>query len=348
MLNDLQKFNSEISSEKRREILSAVTDLFLYGADNHENMDVALFGDIMLRIMDRVESNARAELSNRVATCDQTPREVAKSLANDELEVAAPVLRSSPVLTDEDLIDVASRHSQGHLLAISERSEVNELVTNILVDRGDKEVIRTVSANHGAKFSRMGFSKLAGHAADDNVVGENLVNRKDITPEIADIVIPVLPPELAAKLQALVSQHLSTMSRSELADERMAARRNRVSAMLMADQIKSGELDLNDCIVDLTASDRFVDLTVLLAKLTDLQEKIVRNIFFGENAEPIVLICKSLDIDNRAFEKVAKLWRSRLKMTSNKTKEAITQYDSLSVDIARRALRFVLMKSNVG
>jgi uncharacterized protein (DUF2336 family) len=58
----------------------------------------------------------------------------------------------------------AETKSQGHLYAISQRATLSEAVTDVLVDRGEQCILRTVAANRGARFSNLGFRKLIERA----------------------------------------------------------------------------------------------------------------------------------------------------------------------------------------
>ena len=99
------------------ETLRRVTDLFLAGADRFTEDQVLLFENVLGFLVQRIETRARAELSTRLALVGNAPSRVIRRLAlDDEIMVAEPVLAGSPRLTADDLIQVASTKSQGHLL----------------------------------------------------------------------------------------------------------------------------------------------------------------------------------------------------------------------------------------
>ena len=72
---------------------------------------------------------------------------------DDDIAVAGPVLAQSPRLAEADLVDIARTKSQAHLLAISGRAGIGEAVTDVLVRRGDREVVRSVADNQPAQLS---------------------------------------------------------------------------------------------------------------------------------------------------------------------------------------------------
>ena len=85
--------------------------------------------------------------------------------ANDLIDVAGPALARANCLTDETLAEIAESKSQSHLSKIAERHQLSPTITDILVDRGDHDVVKKVAANSGARFSNTGMSPTPRHAS---------------------------------------------------------------------------------------------------------------------------------------------------------------------------------------
>ena len=118
------------SSHKRAAVLARITDLFVEGTKRFDDEQIGAFDDVLGYLIDKIETKALAELSQRLAKLDHAPPRVLRRLAaHDEIAVAGPVLRHSKQLDDDNLVSVAKAGSQDHLLAISVRSRVNEPVT---------------------------------------------------------------------------------------------------------------------------------------------------------------------------------------------------------------------------
>jgi hypothetical protein len=71
---------------------------------------------------------------------------------------AGSVLANSSRLGTDVLVEIASNKGQDHLLAISGRPNLPSAVTDVIVDRGEDQVIRKLANNAGAKFSDEGYS----------------------------------------------------------------------------------------------------------------------------------------------------------------------------------------------
>src|SRR3954470_1570428 len=128
------------STEKHFEAIRRVTDLFLASADGFSGEQIELFGDVLERLIKTIEIRALADVSARIALAEvssqiasvkQAPRAVVRRLAdNDEISVARPVLTESARLSNEDLVELAQTKGEQHLLAISGRWWLKEVVTD--------------------------------------------------------------------------------------------------------------------------------------------------------------------------------------------------------------------------
>jgi len=169
------------SARQRVRILQRVADLFVAGSRRYTDAQIALFDDVLQKLAAEIEVKARVKLAQRLAYLDTAPPKLMRSLAfDDAFSVACPVLANSPRLSDDDLAENAASKSQAHLLAIAQRIDLSEKVTDVLVDRGDRRVIRTVAANRGARFSLAGYGKLTARARYDRKLTLTLGQRSDI------------------------------------------------------------------------------------------------------------------------------------------------------------------------
>ncbi len=156
---------------RRVETLRRVTDLFINGAVDYSDEQIGLFDDVFQCLIDHIETSAKALLANRLAPIDTAPPLTIRALAFDDvIEVAGPVLSQSMRLDDKTLIENARSKSQAHLMAISTRRVLSGAVTDVLVQRGNDEVVQTTVNNPGAEFTERGFTRLVNRAeGDDNL-----------------------------------------------------------------------------------------------------------------------------------------------------------------------------------
>ncbi|WP_168192683.1 DUF2336 domain-containing protein [Undibacter mobilis] len=176
---------SAATNHRQLEILRRVTDLFIIGADRYNDEQVAIFDDVIARLIAKMDQRALRELSARLADVANPPRSVVAQLSgSDDIAISGPALEKSEGISDEALVSIANNKSQKHLKAIAGRSTLSEVVTDVLVDRGDSEVSRRVGANLGARLSEMGFVKLINRAKKDRNLADAISTRADLPPEL--------------------------------------------------------------------------------------------------------------------------------------------------------------------
>jgi uncharacterized protein (DUF2336 family) len=181
LIDEIEDALAAKSEEKRAAALWRITDLFIAGADNFSEDHITLFDDVLQRLAATIEKNARAKLSSRLARVPNAPAGMVRNLASDhDIRVAQPVLRYSPRLDDGYLARTAETHSQQHLLAISQRGALSESVTAVLVERGDRDVVRSVAQNAGARFSSAAFRTLVDRSAGDEMLAVHIGTRRDL------------------------------------------------------------------------------------------------------------------------------------------------------------------------
>ena len=136
-------------------------------------------------LIENIGQPALVELSDRLSSVDKGPgNALARLSSSDDIAVSGPALARSNSLTDKDLVAIAGKKGQKQLAAIAGRPRISEVVTDVLVERGNAEVSRKVSANLGARISETGFVKLINKAKKDRELANAIANRNDLPQEL--------------------------------------------------------------------------------------------------------------------------------------------------------------------
>jgi uncharacterized protein (DUF2336 family) len=184
LIPELETAIRQGSDAKRATMAERITDVFVNAPNRFNAEQIALFDDILGRLIAEIEVKTLAGISRRIAPVKHAPIGVVRRLAGDDsIDVAGPMLRESPRLGDSDLATIANRMGPLHLLAISQRAKIAIPVTDILVTRGDNSVLRAITINRGAQFSKPGFGMLVRRAAGDDRLTESVGLRPDIPVE---------------------------------------------------------------------------------------------------------------------------------------------------------------------
>src|SRR5207245_11678925 len=160
-----------------------ISEPFLQGAASFRSDHVDLFDGVLTSLVPHAEIAERAELAERLSVLANAPRGLVGQLAHDdEIAIAGPLLRRSPLIDEKMLIEIASMKGQGHLLAMAERPTLSTDLTDVIVARGDRAVVRRAAGNAGAAFSTDSYSTLIKRAGQDGVLTIRLGQRADLSP----------------------------------------------------------------------------------------------------------------------------------------------------------------------
>ena len=182
LIDEIQ--NTAVSGLTKRQLraLTRITDLFVAGSGRHSKQQIELFDEVFKTLVAVIELKTRIKLARHLATISECAGErwFAHLPSTTPSRVAAPVLSQSTALSDADLVVSASTQGQGHLYAIAQRRTISEAITEILIERGEPNVVHTVAKNAGARFSDGSFRELVMRAGDDAQLALHVGMRHDI------------------------------------------------------------------------------------------------------------------------------------------------------------------------
>jgi uncharacterized protein (DUF2336 family) len=181
LIDEIQDTTVSGLTKRRLRALTRITDLFVAGAGHHSKKEIELFDEVFKTLVAVIEVETRVKLARYIATASNAPAALVRAFAfDDAVAVAGPVLRQSTALSDSDLVANARTQGQGHLYAIAHRRTISEVITEILIERGEPNVVHTVAKNAGARFSDGSFRELVARAGDDAQLALHIGMRHDI------------------------------------------------------------------------------------------------------------------------------------------------------------------------
>lgn len=340
MLSSLSRMPADMSSDSRRQLLHAVTDLFLIDDDPSDGAK-AHYGEIATQSLTHLASEDRKDYADRVAATPTLPHAVAVTLAGDaDADVARLVLKLSPVLSDIDLAAIAVSQSQRHLVAIAERTRLSEGLTDILVNRGDREVLHTVSANEGAAFSDAGFDTLLTRGGDDAQIAGALAGRSDLAPNRAQRVLRIV--EQMGEANAPPNSQITDAQ--SLARQ---ARHQRLEVKLLLADLAAGTRELDDVLSMLAEEDRAYHVAQVLAQVAEITPEQALRVLMQRDASGIAVACKSLGVSGTAFKAILSLRGRRLLFSAADLDDGLRDYAKLDAATAGRTLRFLKVRTKL-
>lgn len=336
---------------RRADAVRRIADLYIRDAESFQPNHVALFDGILLTLVPEIDVEVRGELARRFSEISNAPPELVRQLVHDEdIGIAGPLLRRSVMLDDPTLVELAKQRGQTHLLAISERASISPPVTDVIVRRGDRDVVRKVAGNAGAEFSATGFNGLIRRAAEDGVLAIAVGTRDDLSP-------PRLKDLLACSTD-LVRRRLFESARPsariainramrELAGE---SRQPTVQRDFEAAQRSVVGLhnkgELNEAtVLGFAQAHQYEETVAALSAMTGTRISTLDQMMSGERHDPVLILGKALGF---GWATVRALIRLRLgpdrSVACPDVEEAQHNFERLTSATAQRVLGFWRMR----
>jgi uncharacterized protein (DUF2336 family) len=355
IIDELEDAVRRGSRERRVDTLRQVTNLLLNEGERLNGDQIKVFDDVLCLLIARIETRARAELSTRLAPLDYAPPRIIEQLARDDaIAVAGSVLTKSSRLSTEVLVEIASTKSQDHLLAISGRADLPEAVTDVIVDRGQRTVIRKLAGNASARFSDAGYSGMVAHADADDELVEILGLRinfplkflRDLLRRATDAVRARLMAIAPPRLQEEIKRVLQTIASA--AEEEVSPARDFSRAEALVKLLKDrNELD-DTAIIKFAETGKFDEVAASLAILNSVPTDMMARLLEGPRSDLILIPCKSAGLGWAAVEPILRHRPLQRPISEQTLKLALSDYGRLSADTALRTVHFWQVHSKVG
>jgi len=337
------------SEEQRLRALARMTDLFVTGSARYSDEQIDLFDDVFTCLVATIQSSALAVIAARLAPLgDAPPRLMSRLASNDNIEVAGPVLGQSERLNETVLVKTAQTKGQLHLLAISTRKAISSNVTDILIERGNKTVLRSVTSNPGARFSPQGFDRLIERSVDDDDLAACLGMRDDLPREKFLKLLSVASALVREKLEESVPDSSDDLDdiitrvaeriQSRSANQSMpwADSRAIVSALKMHGRLGENEVRA------FAKAGRFVEVAAAMAALTKLPVERVEQMFLNNHVEAALILSKVAGFAWPTTEAVLAMPRDAKDTHSGSIDftQCQSNYDKLKLSTAQQVVRF--------
>jgi uncharacterized protein (DUF2336 family) len=353
LLDELQATLAHGTVARRVETLRRVTDLFLDGAVDFSEQQIALFDDVFACLIEHIEVSAKTLLASRLATSKIAPPRTLRRLAGDDaIEVAGPVLSKSERLDDETLIQTARTKSQAHLLAISIRRVLSRAVTDVLLLCGNDEVVRSTVQNPGAELSDGSFTQLVDRAAQNERLAACLAMR------------PNLPRHLYLKLLAKAS--VTVRERLEAANPkqsqeissavRLVTRRARSTPVALSKQTEiahalvrslhqDGRLD-EPLLEQFAEARKFDEANAAIAAMASVPVSVAETMMIESRAEGVMILAKVAGLSWPAVKLIIDMRDELAGGSLTDLSACKATYERLRPSTAQQVLRFHRMQEN--
>ncbi|MBL8640563.1 MAG: DUF2336 domain-containing protein [Alphaproteobacteria bacterium] len=165
---------STMSSEDRTDLCDDVASL-IEMAERPTDREMA--ADILLSLLRHAEKNLKEAISERLSVFDKAPLRLILQFINEDIDIAKPVLRKSPVLNDLDLLYIIQSRDSPFWQAIAQRQNLGENVIETLVDTKDIITAKNLVENNDVIFSDYALGRIVRLASETDILNACLIDR---------------------------------------------------------------------------------------------------------------------------------------------------------------------------
>jgi uncharacterized protein (DUF2336 family) len=185
---------------ERAEATSALARAYLHSELSSD--DLAAAEGAMIMLLDDPSPLVRRALSDVFASAQKAPRVVVHALAADQPEIAVPVLSRSPLLLEEDLVDlIATGHPESQV-AVATRAMLPCTLAAAIAEVGSAQACLALLENPDAEIAVFSVDRMVerfGHLAP---IRENLLERDDLPMSTRQALLSKLSQTLAGFVAA--------------------------------------------------------------------------------------------------------------------------------------------------
>lgn len=346
-LNQLIELAKEPSSAKRRELLREVTRIFMAHPEDIGAGELRLYDEVMTQLAHEMESFVRAEIAQALAGARPAPMGLLRQLIVDQIEVAEPVLRRSPALTESDLLQVVTTQGQAHLKAVSQRAEVPEAVSGVIVERGDDDTLNILLRNVGARLSRRSNEAVVARAQTSPVLHEAVVHRKDLPVDLLNDMYFVVEARLRerileenAALDPVVLEQALSRGRDRLAIAHGSFPPEYESVWAEIAQMRDEGKLTPPVLAKYMREPNQTRFLVALSQLADIDFLTARHLVDRRELDALAIACKAANLEKALFLTYAMIMLSSEENAMGRAAEYGRLYEELPRETAMRTIRF--------
>ncbi len=351
----LMELAKETSSEKRRTLLVRIAGMLSDDPATGTSANCAAFDDIAVSIVADMKTEARAEIAQRFANTRLPLGRTSRQFAMDDIKVARTVLENSGALNESDLLEVVARKSQEHLMAVTKRSDIGEVVSDALVTRGNDQVVGSLLVNRSAKIARNTYERITERAQTSPALQAPLVRRQGVPLDLLNDLFE----SAASELRQEILKQYENVSPAEL-DEALKRSCERVAKAYggMPEDLEAAKHSLRKIeqagelkpllLVRLMREGQASRTQFLLAfaKLTDVDFSLVLRLIDKKDIDALALLCRAAGFDRALYVTLC-----LFVMGDNQGRANLEQFGALfeqvPVQAAQRAIRFWKVRQGV-
>ncbi len=346
-LRELLELARDNSIPSRNRLVERLGDLY-FERSSANSAERDLMAEILRDLVRDVEKAVRSKLAQRLAADPNAPAELVSILANDDIEVAHPILVQSRALGNAELIEIIHHRTMRHRQSIAERRAISEEVSDALTEKAEVTVVETLIRNHGARISNETMAALVEASKNFEPYRGPLLDRSDLTPVLArrmywwvsaalreyitnnfEIDTTELDTKIVGTVKEILGEHATVELPADGLDElaRKLSEVQSITPELLIETLREREVSMFEA---------------LFARLVGLKKPLVRRLIMETGGEALSIACKAAKINKANFTTIFLLSRSARpgeKMVDpTELSRAMAFYDTITRETAQKVV----------
>lgn len=307
---------------KKEQVAALVAEHLGSGAGGLDKNEVSELNSAIEEAYDSLGNEAKQQISKSLASSAATSNSLALRLAQETVQIAAPILTNSPVLSTADLKKLVREQSAEHRLAISKREVLDREVTELLIALGDNEINLSVSANLGADIAQEDFERLV------RAMPAKMGSRIGHLRKSNDLVVQDL---LRDKADLVLGADLEERVTSIPFDQWLSA-------------VELGQINLDAAVSRMCTEKNLHDVVRLLSEISGMSHDNVTCLMLRTDAMGIAVLCKTLGVGSMEYSILSRVRCIHLRLPQFMGELWARNFNILSPDDAKRLYGLLMLK----
>lgn len=310
-LRELAQVARDKSPVGRSKMFALLARLFWRRGAIMKPKEKVMLAEILRLLRPKTLAEARLELAYEIAGSTLAEPELLKVFAEDEIEIASPVLFSGNRLEPSDLIAVIESKGTAHAATIATRKGPTIAVVDALARLEDPEILRRLLADANAPFSIPALSSAALVAMTDVGLQRLLAERRELPESIAEDMMTWADPEVCETLNArFLFDAMVASAQQPVYGQKAIPLPEAPAPSSETTAEESGEIELTPS--SMTAALRAGNLALFqaqVAHLANLRMGLVRKLINENGGDSIAFIARAIGLRRDEFAQIYLLMR---------------------------------------
>lgn len=342
----------EGTMRSRKQLAENVLDLVISDEGRMNDRERALTDQVLTRLVKDMELQVRQQVAAQIAKSSSAPEGLLEMLARDDISVAGPILKHSPILKDGVLIEIVKLRIREHQLCIAMRENLSTAVSDAIIDHAAApDIIETLIRNPKAELSAAAMDYLVTESRRFDQFQEPLLSRADLPTGLANQMFWWVSAQLREKILRdfkINEYELDPVLESatggilkETENEQSGAIKAR--AEKLASALEEEDQLTVEVIINMLRKQRIPAFCAGLSHLASVSFATVNRIVLDVDITPFAILCKAVDFSEAHFSTMAMLLqheRDHKRQSEKELRKILELFREISSDQARSTLNY--------